>query len=599
MRRSRAMAQDQQRLWNKTLKIYWNNMRGNRLRFIVMLVLVMTAVVFGDIVRPFILSQLFEAMADFGSTGAEEDAIWRLVWLAIGASAASIAAWRTFGYNWLKLMLDLPVENARRTFSHMLDRSYSFYTNAFSGALVNQFTQFKWAGNELIIMWIFEVFTALIRVVFVFGVIFNFLPSIAIALLVWIIFYVSTVAYLVKRKSPYSRAAVKARSDVTGHFADVVSNIFNVKNYARRDFETKRFERALQRERKANKASWFFTEHIRSYQAALGLTFQAFVLYVTAQGVVDGTISFAVVVLIQFYILRLNQDIFSVSKVIQDIERKFNDAHEMVEIFEQPITVSDAVHPKKLAIGNGHIVFKDMTFIYSDGEEKVFDKFNLEINAGQKVGLVGHSGSGKSSIVKLLLRYEDLSGGEITIDGQNIAEIKQEDLRSQIAVVPQEPVLFHRSIADNIRYGNPKATDTQVIEAAKKANAHQFISELPKGYKTLVGERGIKLSGGEKQRVAIARAMLSRAPILLLDEATSALDSKSETLIQQALTTLMENRTTLVVAHRLSTIKAMDRIIVLHKGAILEDGSHEELIARDGNYASLWSHQAGGFLAED
>jgi len=212
--------------------------------------------------------------------------------------------------------------------------------------------------------------------------------------------------------------------------------------------------------------------------------------------------------------------------------------------------------------------------------------------------LVGHSGSGKSTITKLLMRYEDISGGEILIDGQNIADISQEDLRSQIAVVPQEPVLFHRSIADNIRYGDPDAGDDQVIEAAKQANAHDFIVSLPKGYDTLVGERGIKLSGGENQLVAIGRAMLNPAPILLLDEATSALDSESEVLIQTALDRLMKNRTTIVIAHRLSTIRMMDRILVMEHGRIIEDGDHEALLTEDGQYAQLWEHQAGGFIQD-
>ncbi len=223
---------------------------------------------------------------------------------------------------------------------------------------------------------------------------------------------------------------------------------------------------------------------------------------------------------------------------------------------------------------------------------------NLEIAAGEKIGLVGHSGSGKTTLTKLLLRFNDIDGGEILIDGQNIANITQEDLRKCIAYVPQEPLLFHRTIRENIAYANPEASSKDIEEAAKKAYAQEFIEKLPKGYDTLVGERGVKLSGGQRQRVAIARAILKDAPILILDEATSALDSESEKLIQAALWELMKGRTAIVIAHRLSTIQRMDRILVLNDGEVIEQGKHAELLEKNGTYAKLWAHQSGGFIEE-
>jgi ATP-binding cassette, subfamily B, bacterial len=229
----------------------------------------------------------------------------------------------------------------------------------------------------------------------------------------------------------------------------------------------------------------------------------------------------------------------------------------------------------------------------------VITDFNLDIKSGSKVGLVGHSGSGKSTLTRLIMRFMDIQSGAVSIDGQDITSITQEDLRSHIAFVPQEPILFHRSLMENIRYGRPDATDEEVHKAARLAHAADFIELLPERYETLVGERGIKLSGGEKQRVAIARAMLSRAPILLLDEATSALDSKSEKLITSALDELMKKRTTIVIAHRLSTIRRMDRILVMKAGAIVEDGTHTKLLKQNGEYAELWSHQSGGFIEDD
>lgn len=240
-----------------------------------------------------------------------------------------------------------------------------------------------------------------------------------------------------------------------------------------------------------------------------------------------------------------------------------------------------------------------MSFTHDDGEGvHIFNNFNLEIPAGQRIGLVGHSGSGKSSLARLILRFSDIAHGEILIDEQNISDVTQTSLRRAIAYVPQEPLLFHRSLRENIGYGRPGASDTDIEKAAKQANAHQFIMSLKDGYDTLVGERGVKLSGGQRQRIAIARAILKDAPILILDEATSALDSESERLIQDALSRLMKNRTSIVIAHRLSTISKLDRIIVLENGAIIEDSTHEKLLKNNGTYAKLWAHQSGGFIEE-
>jgi ATP-binding cassette subfamily B protein len=275
--------------------------------------------------------------------------------------------------------------------------------------------------------------------------------------------------------------------------------------------------------------------------------------------------------------------------------KAMTDMQEVVDIFDTPIDILDPVKPECLVISEGHIVFKNVSFQYKDGVTVLKD-FNLDIAPGERVGLVGHSGAGKSTITKLLLRFSDVKMGEIIIDGQNIKNITQNDLRSVISYVPQEPILFHRTIGENITYSKPGATQEEIIKVAKKAFAHDFIMKLPRGYDTLVGERGIKLSGGERQRIAIARAMLKNSPILVLDEATSSLDSTSEGYIQSGFEELMKGKTTIVVAHRLSTISKMDRIVVLEDGDIAEMGTHKELIKHNGAYASFWNHQTGGFL---
>jgi ATP-binding cassette subfamily B protein len=280
---------------------------------------------------------------------------------------------------------------------------------------------------------------------------------------------------------------------------------------------------------------------------------------------------------------------------VRNLRRSVNDLEEMVALHAQPLGIVDAPRATPIRIGAGRIVFDDVGFHYPGHAEPLFEHFSMAIAAGERVGVVGHSGSGKTTFVKLIQRLHDVGGGRILIDGQDVAAAAQASLRAQIAIVPQEPVLFHRSLAENIAYARPGATMAQIEEAARLANAYDFIARLPKGFATIVGERGVKLSGGERQRVALARAFLADAPILILDEATSSLDSESEALIQQAMARLMVGRTTVVVAHRLSTVRALDRILVFDRGRIVEEGTHTTLIRREGGiYRSLFDHQVTG-----
>lgn len=270
----------------------------------------------------------------------------------------------------------------------------------------------------------------------------------------------------------------------------------------------------------------------------------------------------------------------------------------MTDILQLEPEVKDPPRPLKVHIQRGSVEYKNVAFNYENKKTALFENLNLRIKPGEKIGLVGQSGGGKTSITKLLLRFMDIQKGQILIDNQDITTIRQTDLRKHITYVAQEPMLFHRSLKENIAYGNLQASQQEIEAVAKMAHAQEFIKDLPDGYNTLVGERGVKLSGGQRQRVAIARAMLKNAPILILDEATSALDSESEVLIQDALWKLMDNKTALVIAHRLSTIQKMDRIIVLDKGQIVEQGTHKELIRQNGVYSNLWNHQSGGFIEE-
>jgi len=296
------------------------------------------------------------------------------------------------------------------------------------------------------------------------------------------------------------------------------------------------------------------------------------------------------------YIIGLSGQLWSFARIIRDFYEGYADAKEMIEIMKLPYEIQDVAGAKNIVVDKGEIVFEDIHFSFNENRE-VLKGVNLKINAGQKVALVGPSGAGKTTFVRLILRFYDVISGAVKIDGQDIKNVTLESLRRNISIVPQDPLLFHRTIKENIRYGKLDATDAEIEEAARLAHCDEFIENLPQKYDTYVGERGIKLSGGERQRVAIARAILKNAPILILDEATSSLDSHSESLIQDALDNLMKGRTTVVIAHRLSTIKKMDRIIVLEKGNIKEDGSHDDLIAQEeGLYKALWNLQAGGFI---
>jgi ATP-binding cassette subfamily B protein len=301
------------------------------------------------------------------------------------------------------------------------------------------------------------------------------------------------------------------------------------------------------------------------------------------------------IVLLQNYLVRLIENLWSFGDIVRVYYESFADANGMVIILSTPYDVKDKGR-EKLKDAKGEVVFDSVNYIYENNNSKILDNFSLVIPAGQKIALIGSSGAGKTTFVRLLLRLFNISSGKITIDGVDISKITQENLREKISFVPQDPVLFHRTLMENIRYGRRDATDEEVKIAAHLAHCDDFIDELPNGYDTYVGERGVKLSGGERQRVAIARAILKNAPILILDEATSALDSHSESLIKDAFHNLMKNKTTIVIAHRLSTIREMDRILVLSKGKIIEDGTHDDLIeTKNGLYKKLWELQAGGF----
>ncbi|HBB56846.1 TPA: ABC transporter ATP-binding protein [Patescibacteria group bacterium] len=486
-------------------------------------------------------------------------------------------------------------ELANYTFSKLNNHSYRFFSNNFSGSLVAKGRRFTRAFEVIHDIIIFDIAMGLIKLVGIFIILTWIEPILGGLFFIWTIIYIALTVYLARKKVKYDLAEAEADSVVTGKLADAIANILNIKIFSAKEREYKNFSYSTCEEEIKRRKAGYFGGWVDTVKGFLLATLEIVGMYVVIKLWFDGIVSTGTVVLVQIYISIIFGAVWNVGKAVTRLSKSFSDAAEMVEIFETAPDISDPTEPEKCKIKEGHIKFDNVSFEYYDGAP-VFSNFSLEIKPGEKVGLVGHSGAGKTTITKLLLRFADIQSGNIFIDGQNIAKITQDDLRNNIAYVPQESILFHRSLRENIGYGNPEASVEEIIEAAKKAHAHEFISCLPKGYDTLVGERGVKLSGGERQRVAIARAMLKKAPILLLDEATSSLDTISEKYIREAFEELMKGRTTIVIAHRLSTIQKMDRIIVLEDGDIAEQGSHKELLAGGRVYKNLWSHQVEGFM---
>lgn len=424
-------------------------------------------------------------------------------------------------------------------------------------------------------------------------------PIILVPVILMTIFTLLQTLYSNQQRATYRNKRKELQSKLIGSIADVLGNQTLVRMFARRGYEVKR----LLNERRAIEQLTYTEIDIlqkhAGYRMAVLYSLQLTILGISAYLVTQNTLSIAAMVFIVTYLGRFTGSIFNINHIIRNIEQAFLDAAKVTEILSTPVEITDQPGAPRIAVEHGAIQFRDLSFAYEDAKNSaVFTDLSIDIPAGQRVGLVGKSGGGKTTLTSLLLRYMEIQKGAISIDGQNIAHVTQDSLRESIAYVPQDPFLFHRTLRENIAYGKPGATEAEIIAAAEKAYAMEFIDKLPGGLDTIVGERGIKLSGGQRQRIAIARAFLKDAPILVLDEATSALDSESEHLIQQSLERLMNGRTSLVVAHRLSTISRLDRIIVLENGDIIEDGTHSELLESDNLYAKLWKRQSGGFIEE-
>lgn len=501
-------------------------------------------------------------------------------------------------YSLWKLEIAVSYDLATMSFDALSNQSMTFHSNRFGGTLVSQTSKFMAAYNQLVEALVHPFLPVFGSVVFVCVLLGPRVPLYVVILMALFSVYALVSYIMYKRILHLNEKAAKAQNDLSGELSDAVTNILTVKTYGREDYERSLFDKA-NREVVLRDSRRMRSSLVRGViTAGIAVVIMSVVAVFISGGNAWFGITPGTLVMMFTYTYTMTLQFNFINSGLQRFNRAFGDASGMTQVLDEPRLVADAPDARPLTVREGSIDFQGIGFSYEDGGvlTKVFDGLDLHIPAGQRVGLVGMSGAGKTTLTKLLLRLSDIQEGRIMVDGQDVSACTQQSLRRSIAYVPQEALLFHRSIAENIAYGRPDATMDEIREAARRANALEFIERLPQGFDTVTGERGVKLSGGQRQRIAIARALLADCPILVLDEATSALDSESEHLVQDALATLMRGRTAIVVAHRLSTVASLDRIVVLAGGKVVEDGPHHELIDADGEYARLWSRQTGAYL---
>ncbi len=545
-------------------------------------------------VWPYLLRLVIDTFTQFD---ADRAAVWpALKWLLISGACLLVfveAAYRARDFISARAFPQMEADIRMAMFDHIQHHSPRYFNEHFAGSLSNKVSDMTTQATLLLqnlTMFIPAVATSILSIIFFYEV--N--PLFAMILGGWIVLHLGICFAFTKKCAHYSNIHGEARSSLAGKIVDSLTNNFTVNLFFRFRFEKRQIATYQKDEQHKNYlarryVAWMF---LCLSILFLGGAFSINGFMITRW--MQGSLTTGEIIQIFNTTWNVIMVLWFTGEIIPQFFQSLGIAGQALSVMEDPQDLLDTPRAVPLAVGKGEIIFENVSFHY--GEKQLFQNKAVHIQAGENVGLVGYSGAGKSTFVNLILRFYPLEKGRILIDGQDIACVTLESLRQQVALIPQDPVLFHRSLLDNIRYGRTEASKEEVIAVAKLAHCDEFIRRCPEGYDSLVGERGTKLSGGERQRIAIARAMLTTAPILILDEATSALDSVTERFIQDGLEKLMENRTTLVIAHRLSTLAKMDRILVFDQGKIVEQGSHLELLAKEGHYQRMWQMQAGGFL---
>ncbi len=582
-----------QTLTKQTLKIYWQHARKYKIHafgIFVFLLLHSAAESSG----PFLYKQFINHLTTYDFSRYSK--LLGILGLIVGARLIRSYAFRAKDYiqNYFETRIMADLNNT--CFKYLHQNSYGFFSGNFVGSLVNKVKKmergFETVADRIIDDFLRSFFSISIATIMLF---FSHW-LLGLALLLWCMVYIGTIYYFsVFRIMKYNLKKAELDTRLTAQLADTITNNANIKLFSSFAREAAGFGKINEQHYRMRRKSWNLMTYLEVLQSTLMLFLEGIMMYFGIKYWREGILTVGDFTLIQLYIFAIFDRLWVMGKQVRAFYEALADSNEMTEILLTPHEVVDVPNAKILQAGRGSIEFKKVSFGYHS-KENIFQDFSLKISPSERLALIGPSGGGKSTIVKLLFRFHDIDKGEILIDGQNIARVSQDSLHNSLSLVPQDPILFHRTLMENIRYSRPGASDEEVMAAAKAAHAHEFITGSQYGYNTFVGERGIKLSGGQRQRVAIARAILKNAPILVLDEATSSLDSESESYIQDALKVLMKDKTVIVIAHRLSTIMQMDRIIVLDSGKIVEEGKHAELLkVQQGTYQRLWQIQAGGF----
>lgn len=565
--------------------------------FVVGAVLVAALASVAGAVGPLIYKHIVDAIIALSFGGSYADIrLWIFVYL--GLVSARILLWRGAIYASAHWSLGVRSTGRYVLTSYLLKHSQDYFENRFAGSTSGKISSAVNEVRHITDGIVHQYLPFIIETAVFFGLALYTNLYIGLVFIAWLIIAFPINVYFARQRPPITKAAQLAETKLNGTTVDIVTNMRAVSEYARVLLELAQLKDLIVDRKMKGLRNRFFEYRVTLTNGFLQVLSTGVMLLLTLSLGERGLATPGDIILVLALATAMGEQLFHLGQQISGLSETWGVLEESLDDILNEHDIPDREGAAELSVEAGEIAFDRVLFSYHEGEAVISD-LSFTIKAGQKVGLVGRSGAGKSTLVKLLLRHYDLTGGAIMIDGQNIASVTQDSLRRAIGIVPQESLLFHRTIRENIAYGKLGASEEEVTEAAKLAQAHDFILALPNGYETLVGERGVKLSGGQRQRVAIARAILKNAPILLLDEATSSLDSESEGAIQQALQALMKGKTVVAIAHRLSTLKEMDRIIVLDQGTIIEDGSHAKLVRKGGVYAGLWKHQSGGYLKDE